>query len=70
MKVDFICKDICKGGNIMKRAAMAMAATILCIAFVLGAGDALMRYARPMNSFTYDLSLIWSGAVFGLFTES
>lgn len=45
----------------MKRAAMAMAATILCIAFVLGAGDALMRYARPMNSFTYDLSLIWSG---------
>lgn len=36
----------------MKRAAMAVAATILCIAFVLGAGDALMRYARPMNSFT------------------
>lgn len=45
----------------MKRVSMAIAAAILCLVLALGFGDALIRYARPLNSANYDWSLMWDG---------
>ena len=45
----------------MKRMGMTAAAVALLFAFLLFCVGALVRYARPMNDASYDLSLAWAG---------
>ena len=45
------------GRKRMKRMGMTAAAVALLFAFLLFCVDALVRYARPMNDASYDLSL-------------